>query len=103
VTVTTTGGSASLRLMDVTSSTVAAEAQGSAASDGVGGTIATATDLNADTNTRLTVTGRLNTGADVDLYRLVGAEAGGSLNLSAVRKDTRPMPASGFSTQAAWR
>ena len=82
VTVTTTGGSATLQLANMTVPVVAAEAQGSAAVDGVGGALTTALDLTLDDNTRTTVTGRINAAQDVDLYHLVGAQRGGLLSIS---------------------
>ena len=83
VTVTTAGGSATLRLIDLATSTVAAEGQGSSATDGVGGTLDTALGVALDPNHLLAITGRVNVADDVDLYRLVGAQAGGILTLSA--------------------
>ncbi|MGH7894003.1 MAG: hypothetical protein ACREQL_04995, partial [Candidatus Binatia bacterium] len=83
VVVTTAGGSARLTLADRVSSLVAAEPQGVGAVDGVGGTLGTALDLTLGPNALLSVTGRLNTAPDVDVYRLVGAEAGALITLSA--------------------
>src|SRR5712671_2377755 len=82
VQVTTAGGTARLVLADLVSVTIAAEAQGIAAVDGVGATLATATDLTVAPYRLLTVTGRINVGSDVDLYRLAGAETGGFLTVS---------------------
>ena len=92
ITVSTAGGSASLTLADFTiAATVAAEAQGSAATDAVGDTLAAATALSVGPSSRLTVTGRTNTAADVDLFRLDGAQAGGILTVTAAG------PQSGYS------
>ncbi|MEK7675409.1 MAG: hypothetical protein AAB676_06200 [Verrucomicrobiota bacterium] len=83
VTVTTAGGSATFRLSDLASSTVPAETQGSGAPDGVGGTLATAFDLAVAANAQLTVTGRIDPAADVDIFKLTGVEGGGLLSVSA--------------------
>ena len=83
VQVTTAGGSATLNLASVTTPTVAAEPQGNGAVDGVGNTLATAVDLAMGTNSLLTVTGRINTAPDVDMFHLVGATGGSILSLSA--------------------
>ena len=82
VTVTTLGGSATLELGNMTQPVVAAEAQGASAVDAVGGTLAAASTLTLDDNTRLTVTGRINAAQDVDLYHLTGAQRGGLLSVS---------------------
>ena len=84
ISVSTAGGSASLTLTDFIASTLAAEGQGSAATDGVGGTSATLQVLlSLAPSGALTVSGRLNTSNDVDLYRLDGAEAGALLSVSS--------------------
>ena len=83
VTVTTAGGSATFAISDLAVSTVPAESQGAGALDGVGGTLVTAATVAVGPSTSTTITGRINTAPDVDLYRLLGAEAGGILSLSA--------------------
>ena len=83
ISVSTAGGSASLALTNLVAATVAAEGQGAAAVDAVGNTLASATALGVGPNSSLTVTGRLNTSPDVDLYRLDAATAGGQLSVSS--------------------